>query len=424
MRTCVRKLASVERIDELAVAVQRYCEPAGAEQPTDRVAEELKRLRHLCDRLELEFAKNAANLAATDFFDQEGSSSTVDWIRHNCKMSATNAGNAITVGEQIPVLQESTSALVDGQIGFQHLALMGRTAEAIRMWGSREFDERPLLDLALQHSVGRFRYDCAHARHAGAPELFLKEHLDAHHARSLELKPSDDGTLFVDGVFDSVAAATIRSALEPLARRLGRDDARTRRERLADALVELANHGLDSAVATRSGKQRAHVQVTVALETLEGRRGAPAAEIEYSMPVPAAAAQRLACDAGIRRIVLDSESAVVDVGRARRVPAAAARRALEVRDGGCVWPGCERPVSWTAAHHVVHWAHNGATDLSNLVLLCYRHHWLLHEGGWQLARTDEGVITIPPLRYRGRPPDARGSEESQPRAREPVPATA
>jgi hypothetical protein len=72
------------------------------------------------------------------------------------------------------------------------------------------------------------------------------------------------------------------------------------------------------------------------------------------------------------------------------------RTALNARDGGCRWPGCDRPASWTEAHHVRTWCRGGPTLLSNLVLLCHRHHWLAHEGGWQLVQADGHVLTIPP----------------------------
>src|SRR5207247_4153781 len=73
------------------------------------------------------------------------------------------------------------------------------------------------------------------------------------------------------------------------------------------------------------------------------------------------------------------------------------RRALNVRDGGCRWPGCDRPASYTSGHHLKHWIRGGATDLPNLVLLCHRHHWMVHEGKWQIVRTDVGqFVTVPP----------------------------
>ncbi len=96
-------------------------------------------------------------------------------------------------------------------------------------------------------------------------------------------------------------------------------------------------------------------------------------------------------------MLLGPDAAVLDVGRALRVPAPAARAALRVRDRGCVWPGCERPASWTSAHHVLHWSHGGVSDIANLVLLCQRHHWMVHEGGWQVVRTEHReVLAIPP----------------------------
>ncbi len=128
-----------------------------------------------------------------------------------------------------------------------------------------------------------------------------------------------------------------------------------------------------------------------------GLDGAPGGDLEFAGAVPAATVQRLACDARVRRVLLGPNSAVIDVGRALRLPSAAARAVLRARSGGCEWPGCDRPVAFTNAHHLVHWGHGGATDVDNLVLLCYRHHWLIHEGGWQLARVERGrLLAIPP----------------------------
>jgi HNH endonuclease len=66
---------------------------------------------------------------------------------------------------------------------------------------------------------------------------------------------------------------------------------------------------------------------------------------------------------------------------------------------------------WIDGHHIRHWAHGGATDLNNLVLLCHRHHWLVHEGGWALVRGEDGqmksVAPIPVVRWRSREPELR-----------------
>ena len=200
-------------------------------------------------------------------------------------------------------------------------------------------------------------------------------------------------------LLDSVGGAALRAALEPLARRSGAHDDRNRERRLADALVELAS----------GGEQPAHIQVTSSIETLLGLVGAPAAEMEFSLPVSSKTIERLACDSSIARVLLDSESVVIDVGRSKRVVSGPGRRALKARDGSCRWPGCERPASWSAAHHVVHWIHGGTTDLDNLILLCHRHHWMVHEGNWQLVRSDDGrMLTIPPTVTFG--PPARGPD--------------
>jgi HNH endonuclease len=81
------------------------------------------------------------------------------------------------------------------------------------------------------------------------------------------------------------------------------------------------------------------------------------------------------------------------------------RKALEVRDRHCRYPGCTRPANWCEAHHVVHWIHDGPTNLDNLVLLCSRHHWQVHEGGWQLFMLESGEIEVlkPTLDFRAMP---------------------
>lgn len=168
--------------------------------------------------------------------------------------------------------------------------------------------------------------------------------------RAFEMNPCPGGVV-LRGRLDTVGAAAVRSALEPLAAKSGAEDTRRRKRRMADALIELANHGLDSGELPSQGGQRPHVQVTTTLETLMGVCGAPAGAMQFADPISFATVQRLACDSAITRILLDAKSEIIDVGRATRVPSAALRKALIARDGGCVWPGCERPASWTAAHH-------------------------------------------------------------------------
>jgi Domain of unknown function (DUF222)/HNH endonuclease len=96
----------------------------------------------------------------------------------------------------------------------------------------------------------------------------------------------------------------------------------------------------------------------------------------------------------------------LEVGRASRVITPAQRSALAVRDRGCVFPDCTRPLAWCEGHHLWHWADGGPTDLANLALLCRAHHRAVHEGGWQLTRGPDGRFTATPG-HRAHPPHRR-----------------
>lgn len=365
----------------------------------DLTAEELRdrliRKRQVIDLMELSFSREAAAYAATDDYEEQGSVSPIDWIRFNCHMTGPAAADRVAVGQLAPQLEQTVDALADGQIGFAHLVVMARTADAV---GSK-FSESVLLKKARENSPGKFHHLCRHFRHAVDACSFAAEQVEQVENRSLKLSAWFDGSLLLSGVLDSVGGAALRSVLEPLARKSGAHDDRNRERRLADALVELAT----------GGEQPAKIQVTSSLETLLGLAGAPAGEMEFSLPISSKTIERLACDSSIARILLDSESRVIDVGRSKRVVSEPGRRALRARDGSCRWPGCDRPGSWSAAHHLVHWIHGGTTDLDNRILLCHRHHWMVHEGGWQLVRADDGsMLTIPPTVTFG--PSPRGPD--------------
>jgi hypothetical protein len=392
----------------LEAAVSAYCARPRTEDPLDLTAA-LVRLRVAINALELTFARDAAQFAGgyeEEVFDNP---SPYAWMRENCHMSSYAAVSAVHVGGNAATLPQSSTALLEGRIGFAHLCLMANTAQAIDTSASASgrFDETTLLAQAQSLSLKRFRIECAHVRHAADREAFLAEEVNDHDWRVLQMRPVGDGGLELHGYFDGEGGAVIRTALEPLAEKRGSDDDRPRDQRCADALVELCSHSLDTGVVPQRASQRSHVQVTTTLETLLDLVGAPGGEMEYAGVVAGATVQRLACDATITRVLVDTKSAVIDVGRSERVVPGATRRALNVRDKGCRWPGCDRTASWTAAHHVVHWAHGGATDLANLVLLCIKHHWSVHEGGWQLALGDGGTLITTPPRAQARDPDLR-----------------
>jgi hypothetical protein len=102
--------------------------------------------------------------------------------------------------------------------------------------------------------------------------------------------------------------------------------------------------------------------------------------------LPAAAARRMACDTGIIPAVYGSDSEILDFGRRTRTIPNGLRHFLVARDGGCTWPGCDRPPSYTEAHHREEWFKDqGETEPENLDLLCTHHHHKVHEGGWTMT---------------------------------------
>ena len=128
-------------------------------------------------------------------------------------------------------------------------------------------------------------------------------------------------------------------------------------------------------------------------------------------PISPEAARRLACDAKIIPIVLGTRSEPLDIARASRTVPLPMRRAIELRDGHCRFPGCERPPKWCEAHHVRFWTRdNGPTEINNLILACKFHHILVHEYGWNLT-FDPTTNTVHVTRPDGRPHDIESTPD-------------
>jgi hypothetical protein len=352
--------------ERLATAVGEWFATRSAHAGREDVGDRLLATRMIINELELGFARDAAAFAALT--DPDLDENPVAWIREECRMTVNAAVNASRIGEQESRLEGSVEAFLAGGIGFPHLGLLSRVAE-FAATGQRPvaFDESALLAKAGRLNVARFAKECYHPEHAmDAAECVASAVLDVDFRR-LRLHPGEGGCLGLSGTLDAEGGILLRTALEPLAAKDGPDAHRGRAQRLADALVELAAHRLDNGSIPQRASQRTHVQVTTTLETLAALAGAPRAETEFDGLLPDTTVQRLACDSTVTRVLLDAESAVIDVGRSRRVVPGATRRALNVRDRGCRWPCCGRPESWTAAHHIVHWVHGGRTDMDNLV---------------------------------------------------------
>lgn len=400
--------SSSSRVREIT---NRFREELLSELDPDDHAGRLITLRQGIDCLEVAFAGEAAVLAESeDFKEDDPTCNVVDWLRHECKMQRSVAADRVRVGAQLERLSATVEAVRGGEIGFAHLSVIANTlSQALDANADVIFPEHDLLERAKTSSPGRLWHLSRRVLHAlNAEAVAAKQRIYAE-LRWLRFCDTENGTTLISGELDSVGAAALRTAIEPLAQRTGQGDDRCLERRQADAIVELAVLQLDSGRLPHVARQRPHLQIHTTLETLEGKPGAPAAEMAFAEPIATATVQRLACDATISRVVFGPGSVILDAGRARRVVSGPTRRALDARDQHCQWPGCERPARWTAAHHLVHWVKGGATDLSNMVLLCLRHHWAVHEGGWKLARAnDDRLLAIPPTwdyLHRARAPD-------------------
>jgi hypothetical protein len=194
--------------------------------------------------------------------------------------------------------------------------------------------------------------------------------------RALHLSKDWSGMLRLHGLLDPESGLIVGHALEALTDPANLDpaDTRTPAQARADALVEVCQRFLQG--GGKGKKRPTGVLVTISWDTLSAGQGIVDTE---AGPIGGNTARRLCCDATVSRVLLDPESVPIEMGRATRVMPDRLRRLLELRDQRCTYPGCHIPARWCDAHHILHWAEGGATDLTNLQLLCSRHHTHAHQ---------------------------------------------
>jgi len=325
----------------------------------------------------------------------DGNISAASWISRTCAMSVTSAADRLCVGEQLESLPLVAEALSRGEIGYQSASVICHLRD--KLGEKRDgLDEEQWIGFAREYSVKDLRWLAAHTRYALDPDGFERDTEESYEERFLHISEMN-GMYHLNGMIDPEGGAALKSAVDALAKRRGQDDGRTPKQRRADALTEIVYHGMDEGRLPRRNGVRPHITVSTTLEGLKAEVGAPASELETGMPISSKTVQRLACDGTLCR-VLKADSVVVDVGRATRAISPAQRRALKARYRGCCGPGCDRPINWTTPHHIEFWSRGGPSNLPNLLPLCYYHHRLVHEGGWQVVKAGEGVRFIRPDR--------------------------
>jgi hypothetical protein len=244
--------------------------------------------------------------------------------------------------------------------------------------------------------------------HRLAPRELEAEEERQHRRRYLRLPEAFDGGYEVEGYLDPIAGARLKTALEGIMGPRVKGEERTPSQRRADALDELVTRVLDSGELPVRGGQRPHLTVTASLETLRANPGAPAALLDWGWPISGKAPRRIALDAEITPILVGPAGDPLHVGRRYRTATRKMRRALAERDRRCVWPGCDRPPTWSQSDHAVPWAQGGKTEIEGMRLLCTPHHRRLSRG-WRLER-------LPDRRYAVHPPRRPGLVHDPPAA--------
>jgi hypothetical protein len=344
--------------------------------------------------LEAVFAGGLRRFDKSGEYKADGAISLIDWLRWKAKLSAGAAMERVTIARQLEQLPQTRQAFASGNVGYQHVALLARTAEKVGA-AAVQGEETNLLKAAESMDPGRFSEVAKTFEYRVDHAAALAEANRAYARRYLHISDVKDGLVHLEGLLDAEGGATLKTALGALMPPPGKNDDRPPAQRRADALVELARRPLDGSKLGTVGGQRPHLVITASAEALAGLPGAPPAQLEGVGAIPIETAQRYACDASVSWLLGQAELERETSHAHQRIPAPT-RRALVARDRGCVVNHCNRPAAWCDGHHLVWWTRGGKTALSNLALVCGRHHRLLHEEGWTLERKDGRWLARPP----------------------------
>ena len=354
---------------------------------------------HLAELLGLLDRLHAIATAAVGAFDASGSwasesaTSATAWLKAWCGLSGSSAAGLAGLARRLRAMPVTARAWMEGRLSGDQVRAIAACVDAdlVDLFGHAE---ESLVDVLAPLSVRDVTSVMQHWRERA--RATRPDPRPPAERRSLRLSALPDGAWRLDADLPVEGGAlvdrAIRSATSSDA---DGEPVRTAPQRRADALVDVCRWFLDHQASPPTARCRPHLDVTVGVEDLaeEG----PGRMVGGSV-VDAATLQRLACDASISRLLVRGRSHVLDYGTATRVVPAALFLALVGRDRHCRWPGCDRSADWCDAHHVRHWSHGGATALGNLVLLCSRHHHLIHQPGVRV-RLDPGdaslVIELP-----------------------------
>jgi len=397
-------------VSELRSVLEAFRAEVLPELPDARIEEDFAEIQRVGELLELERLRRLAEIERRGLFARDGHLSAAAWLVDRFRLARGSARVATRTARALDQMPLTQRALQAGDVTLSAARVLADAREANPV--AFERSEGELVQAARIHSV------------AGLQRLasFWRERLQRQTdppgedgglrgQRRLHASLTFQGMVRVDGDLDPEGGEALLTALGAVmdAESRSRTDPemRTPAQRRADALSEICRQWLDRQDRPTIAGERPHLTMTVAAEVLghgssdrtvighgSGTAADIAAELDHVGAVGGEIVRRLACDASVMRIVMAGASQPLDVGRRTPVVPPAIRRAVIARDNRCRFPGCDRPHPWCDAHHVLHWAEGGTTALSNLVLLCRRHHRLVHEPGGFRLDLDEGGVPV------------------------------
>ena len=329
---------------------------------------------------------------------RDGARNTAMWLGERLRLDAGRARESLRLARALSVsLSATAEALADGRIHLEqaqiiekavsHLpdsvgsAICGQAEHALIEFAGT-FAPSPLAALGGR-ILGHVAPEVAEEHERRQLE---REEARAWKERCFTIAPHGPARHRVSGWLDNESAATVNAALDALCKPPSTRDTSgiSPAQQRADALVVLCRMAMGGGSLPTNGGQRPQVFVMMPFQSWQEAAATAMGTLGDGRKVTPETVRRMACDADLAPIVLGSDSEVLDVGRVHRLVTPAIRKALIVRDGGCAFPGCDRPAAWTDAHHRTHWMDGGITSLDTCVLLCRRHHVIVHEGQWQI----------------------------------------
>jgi Domain of unknown function (DUF222) len=346
-------------------------------------------LQRAAQALESERMRRLSEIHRRQSHRRDGYLSTASWLVGRHRLGWAAASKEIRTARSLERMPHTQEALATGELTSSAVQMLvsARQAHPAQFHQS----EQVLVEAARRLPAGQLHHTVSHWRQTLDWEQGLKDAERLHEQRCLKVTTTILGMVRVDGELDPETGEVVLTALRDCQDRPHKKDLhdpRTPTQRRVDALGEICRRWLDrrSSDPGASG-ERPHVAVIVDLQSLEARSG-HRSELQHVGPIHPETARRLACDAAISRVIVCGRSEPLDVGRKTPIVPAPMRRALIVRDQHCRFPACDRPPPWCDAHHVRHWVNGGPTALSNLVLMCRRHHRLVHEGKFRLEMVE------------------------------------